>query len=313
MHNIVEKIKSQALQMGFSAAGICNASPLEDEGKLLEMWLGKNYHGGMAWLERTRKERANPDSYFRRVKSILVVAHNYYREDEPLNMPPEKGNISIYARGRDYHKVIRKKLKELLQYVQTLIPDTEGRICVDSFPIMEKPLAVRAGIGWIGKHTNLILKGSGSYFFLGEILLTTKLPKDNIFSEDFCGTCNRCQVACPTNALKEAYVLDASRCISYLTIEHHGVISEELQSEMGNWVFGCDICQDVCPWNRFSENTSEDAYKNIISSEWYDLNRMKEMSNEQFEELFAGTAVKRAGYQNFMRNVEIALENSRRE
>jgi len=296
--------------MGFSAAGICDASPLENEGKLLEMWLGNKYHGTMDWLERTKKERTQPAIYYPGAKSILVVAHNYYREHEPVNIPPHKGNISIYARGKDYHAVIRHKLKELLHYIRTLLPDIEGRICVDSFPITEKPLAVRAGIGWIGKHTNLILKGSGSYFFLGEILLTRKLPADKIFSEDYCGTCNRCQVACPTNALEEAYVLDARRCISYLTIEHSDEISEELHSGMGNWVFGCDVCQDVCPWNRFSENTSEVKYQNKISPEWYDLKRMKEMSMEQFEKLFAGTAVKRAGYQNFMRNVAIAFQNS---
>jgi len=177
---------------------------------------------------------------------------------------------------------------------------------------MEKALAVKAGIGWIGKHANLIIKQKGSYFFLGEILLSVKLPVDEPLLTEYCGTCNRCQIACPTAALDEAFVLDARRCISYLTIEHKGEIDPQLQQGMENWVFGCDICQAVCPWNRFSEHTEDREFDNRLPEEWFDLRRLRQMSREEFTTLFEGTPVRRAGYEGFMRNVRIAEENSRK-
>lgn len=309
MQEIAEKIKQEALSRGFAVVGICDAEPLTDAGKLLEKWLTDQFHGTMEWMARTRRERANPRGYFPEAQTIIVVALNYFRENEPVLRNHDQGNISIYARGRDYHKVLRKKLKRLLTLIQTLLPDARGRVCVDSFPVMEKALAVKSGIGWIGKHTNLIIKQKGSYYFLGEILLSEKLPVDLPFSFDHCGNCNRCQVACPTNALENAYILDARRCISYLTIEHAGDIDPVLQAGMENWVFGCDICQAVCPWNRFSGQTEETDFSSRIPDEMFDLRCLQKLSENEFLQLFEGTPVRRAGYQNFMRNVNIACSN----
>ncbi len=311
MQEIVNQIKEKGKELNFSEIAICDAEPLEDASQLLQTWIGNQFHGTMQWMVRTQTERANPRSYFPQAQSIIVVALNYFRSSEPIQRSAGKGNISIYARGRDYHKVLRKKLKQLLSYIQTWIPEARGRVCVDSFPIMEKPLAVKAGIGWIGKHTNLIIKGKGSYYFLGEILLSEKLPPDEPLTTEYCGTCNRCQVACPTNALDEVFVLDSRKCISYLTIEHEGEIEAELRPGMENWVFGCDICQAVCPWNRFSEDTDEPDFSDRLPEEWFDVNRMSQMTEAEFQQLFEGTPVRRAGYQNFMRNVRIALSNSK--
>ena len=299
-------------EMGFLAAGICDARPLEDAAANLEAWLEGGLHGTMLWMARTRRERSNPAAFFPQARSILVVAENYYREDEPLERPPHQAGISLYARGRDYHRVLRKKLHRLLREVRELNPDLQGRICVDSFPIMEKPLAQKAGIGWIGKHTNLIIKGKGSYFFLGEILLSVALPPSRPLTADYCGTCTRCMDACPTGALDLPYRLDARRCISYLTIEHDGSILSELAQEMGNWVFGCDICQQVCPWNRFSRPTPEEDYRNRIPESYYQLEKLARLTPEAFDHLFQGTPVRRTGYRNFMRNVAIARENARK-
>lgn len=306
MQDIAAKIKQHARELGFAETAICDAEPLEDAGDLLNLWLSDQFHGTMHWMARTKRERANPRSYFPEAKSVIVVAYNYYREDEPVLQPDTKGNISIYARGRDYHKVLRKKLKVLLKFIQQLQPHIRGRVCVDSFPIMEKALAVKSGIGWIGKHTNLIIKKKGSYYFLGEILLSEPLPPDEAFSNDFCGNCKRCQVACPTNALDQAYVLDARKCISYLTIEHEGDIDPELQSGMENWVFGCDICQAVCPWNRFSTHTDERDFDSRLNDDQFDLTRLQSLTESEFLQMFEGSPVRRAGYQNFMRNVRIA-------
>lgn len=309
MQKETEQIKTKAYQLGFLEIGICDAEPLDKERKLLDNWLGMRYEGSMNWMKGTQKERTNLQSYFPEAKSVIVVAHNYFRANESIYKPSHEGNISIYARGRDYHKVLRKKLEQLRNFIHGLLPDIKSRICLDSFPIMEKPLAAKAGIGWIGKHTNLIIKGKGSYFFLGEILLSKELPSDDPLTADYCGTCNKCQVACPTNALDQPYVLDSNKCISYLTIEHDDDIDPELQPKMGNWIFGCDICQEVCPWNRFSSDTDERDYSNRFSEELLNLNNLQQLTKDEFNEIFNGTPVKRTGYDNFMRNVKIALKN----
>jgi len=304
-------IKTQALQLGFSAVGITDAQPLQEAGEKLSQWLAQEFHGGMDWMKHTEQVRVNPRSYFPQAQSIVVVAQNYFHQGDKIFLPADKGNISIYARGRDYHRVLRKKLRSLLKYIQGLEPSAQGRICVDSFPLMEKPIAVKAGIGWIGKHTNLIIKQKGSYFFLGEILLSIPLPADKPFSADYCGTCNRCQVACPTGALDTPYVLDARKCISYLTIEHDDEIDPDLQEGMGNWIFGCDICQAVCPWNRFRQTTTEEDFFGRFSESDFDLIRLAKLSGEEFEKMFAGTPVRRTGFRRFKRNVEIAIRNGK--
>lgn len=309
MPEITKQIKEKAYRLGFLEVGICGAETLTDEESLLHDWLDHGYQGSMNWMERTREIRGHPRHYFPEAKSIIVVADNYFRSGESVLKPVQEGNISIYARGRDYHKVLKRKLKTLLDFIQELMPDAKGRICVDSFPIMEKPLAVRAGIGWIGKHTNLIIKGQGSYFFLGEILLSKKLPDDEPLTADYCGSCDKCQVACPTGALDKAYVLDSNKCISYLTIEHDGAIEPSLQPEMGNWIFGCDICQEVCPWNRFSTNTEESEYSSTIPADFIKLENLMKLTRDDYDRVFAGMPVKRSGFDNFKRNINIALQN----
>lgn len=309
MENLAHKIKNTALKMGFSAVGICDAEPLTEPAKKLGAWLDSSFTAGMDWMARTREVRPNPRGYFPEARSVIVVAQNYFCPSGKNEYSPGTGKISIYARGRDYHKVVRKKLKKLLDFIQQMEPAARGRVCVDSFPLMEKPLAVKAGIGWIGKHTNLILKGKGSYFFLGEILLSLPLPPDEPLTTDYCGTCTRCLEACPTNALPTPYVLDARRCISYLTIEHDGAIDADLQSRMGNWIFGCDICQEVCPWNRFSETTAEEDFEDRFAEAELGLERLIRLSRSEFEQMSRGSPLRRPGYQNFMRNISIAREN----
>lgn len=305
--DLAQKIRELALNLGFGAVAFTDCQPLDEAGERLQKWLEAHFHGSMAWMKRTARQRSQPDAFFPEARSIICLAHNYYRQEEPR--AASQGNISLYARGRDYHKVIRKKSKKLLRSIQELEPQTRGRICVDSFPLMEKPLAVKAGLGWIGKHTNLIIKGKGSYFFLSEILLNIELPADPPFAADHCGSCNRCQVACPTDALDTAYLLDASRCISYLTIEHDDAIKPALAGNMENWIFGCDICQDVCPWTRFSSECEESDFQDRLPEAWRDLDHLANMSEEQFDLLFAGTPVRRTGYRNFLRNVRIARRN----
>jgi len=310
MHDIVKQIKEKGYHLGFLEVGICGAENLNEEEDLLKNWLDRGYQGSMNWMERTREIRGDPKHFFPEAKSIIIVADNYFRSEEPVLRPVHEGNISIYARGRDYHKVLKNKLKTLLCFIQELMPDAEGRVCVDSFPIMEKPLAVRAGIGWIGKHTSLIIKGKGSYFFLGEILLSKELPNDEPLIADYCGSCDKCQVACPTEAINQAYVLDSNRCISYLTIEHDADIDPSLQQKMGNWIFGCDICQETCPWNRFSVDTEESEYSSGIPADFLKLESLKKLTREDYDRVFAGTPVKRTGFDNFKRNVKIALKNN---
>ncbi|MGH1363812.1 MAG: tRNA epoxyqueuosine(34) reductase QueG [Calditrichia bacterium] len=306
--DLLAEIRSFATTLDILDLGISSAGSLEEESERLNEWLDKKYHGTMDWMQSKAVQRTNPKAYFPEAKCVLVASFNYFR-DEPLNRGDELANLSLYARGRDYHKVIRKKLQALLAFIQSKHPDAKGRVCVDSFPLMEKPFARRAGLGWLGKHTNLISKKHGSYFFLGEILLSIDLPVSEPFTYDHCGSCTRCMDACPTPALDKSYQIDAASCISYLTIEHSGAIDADLQKQMGNWVFGCDICQIVCPWNRFSETTAETDFAERLSHEQYRLTYLASLDEQQFEELFNGTPVRRAGYEQFMRNVAIAQKN----
>ncbi len=310
LHQLKESIRQAALALGFDAVGFTSADPLEDQRDLWRWWLKEGYAGTMQWLLDSGERRLDPRSYWPQAQSVIVVALNYFRSSEPLERPAQEGNISLYARGRDYHRVLRKKLKHLLRQIQQWVPEAEGRPAVDSFPLAEKPLAVRAGLGWQGKHTNVILKGRGSYFFLGELLLNLPLPPDSPFEHDHCGTCTRCIEACPTRAIVAPYVLDARRCISYLTIEHQGEIDPALQPGMGNWVFGCDICQAVCPWNRFATDTREGDFASRVPEWLWSLEAQLALSEAQFLKIFEGTPVRRAGYRRWQRNVRIALANA---
>ncbi len=309
--SIKTALKQQALKLGFQAVGITDAETLHKHAGHLQRWLEEGYHGTMDWMATTGEKRADPRAFFPETESVLIAAYPYFRSREPLQTPPSIGNISLYARGRDYHKVLRKKLKQLLNWLTQREPKTKGRIFVDSFPILERALAQKAGLGWIGKNAMLILKGKGSWYFLGGILLNLPLPPDEPLTTDYCGTCNRCISACPTRAIVAPGVVDARRCISYLTIEHEGEISPEFHSAMGNHIFGCDICQEVCPWNRFASDTQETDFFSRFSPEELNLVHLQNLRQKEFEQMFEGTPVRRTGHRRFMRNIQIALGNLR--
>ncbi|MBC7543959.1 MAG: tRNA epoxyqueuosine(34) reductase QueG, partial [Candidatus Sericytochromatia bacterium] len=243
-------IADRAQALGFAAVGVAPVAE-SPAGGLTAAWIAAGRHGTMQWIERHVPAKGDPRAYWPEARSVLVVAYPYF-DPTPATTAPHQGRLSRYAWGRDYHKVVRRRLEELWAAIQAEAPGIQGRICVDTSPLSEKDLAQRAGIGWIGKHGNLIRRGVGSWFFLGEILLDQDLPPD-LPAMDHCGSCTRCIDACPTVAIVAPGVVDARRCISYLTIEHRGDIPPELRPAMGNLVYGCDICQDVCPHNRFAK------------------------------------------------------------
>ena len=300
------QIKKQALDMGFHKVGIAAAKPLI-RSTYLEEWLKLNRHGTMTWMENYLEKRMDVTKLYPKAKTVIAVAHNYYTHHQHSNNP-KIGKISRYAWGKDYHKVIKKKLKHLLKDIQTLDGSIEGRIFVDTAPIQDKLWAQEGGIGWQGKNTNIITREMGSWIFLGEIVINKELAYDQP-AIDYCGSCSACIDACPTKAL-EAYKLDATRCLSYLTIEHRDKpIPDEVKSKMNNWVFGCDICQDVCPWNRFAVETNEDNYQPVLGNVAPDLDELNRLSEDAFKKRFNKSPVYRAKYKNFMRNVRTVIKN----
>ncbi len=314
MQSFSDKIKEQAKKLGFNTIGITDTEELIKAKEDILTFINENRQGTMGWLGETAIQRAKPKSFFPTAKSVIVVAQNYYRANEEKILPIEYGNISLYARGRDYHRVLRKKLKKLMNWILVHSPYVKGRIFVDSFPIMEKPLAVKAGLGWIGKNSTLIIRGKGSYYFLGGILLDIPLQYDRPYQGNFCGSCNQCQIACPTQAITNAYQIDASRCISYLTIEHRNMINVSLQNKMRNYIFGCDICQIVCPWNKkYASQTNELDFSNRISKKNQLIDNLISLNKGGYFKLFEGTAVRRIGFHRFRRNVTIALKNKKKK
>ncbi len=310
MKDLASQIKQQILSTGFDAVGITTAEPLTKGGADLKSFIRQNFHGTMSWLSDTHKQKSDPNSFFKEAKSIIIAAQNYYQKKDKIRFQEDSGNISIYARGRDYHKVLRNKFKKVLNWLISVEPGTNGRIFVDSFPIMEKPLAMRAGLGWIAKNTTLILKAKGSFFFLGGIITNLPLPPDEPITVDFCGECHKCQDACPTNAFPEPFRLDARRCISYLTIEHKGTIDQGFAKQMDNYIFGCDICQAVCPWNiRFARDTREKDFQSRYKPADLLLTKLENLSQTDYEKMFEGTPVRRLGYDRFKRNVRVAKKN----
>tara|TARA_B100000508_G_scaffold140976_1_gene144753 strand:- start:43240 stop:44181 length:942 start_codon:yes stop_codon:yes gene_type:complete len=294
-------IKAKAKELGFLFCGISKAEKLDREASDLEKFLNQNRHGEMAWLENHFDLRIDPTKLFPGAKSIVSVALNYYPEEvQKDNGAPR---ISKYAYGKDYHFVIKDKLRQLLSYVQDEIGEVAGRAFVDSAPIMDKTWAKKSGLGWIGKHTNLIHPKEGSFFFLGELVLDLKLDYDGPI-KDYCGTCTKCIDACPTDALTAPYEIDGSKCISYYTIELKEDLPNELAGQFQNWMFGCDICQDVCPWNRFSKPHNEEWFEphpqllEMRQSNW------NEITQELFNELFRKSAVKRTKYSGLVRNIK---------
>lgn len=304
------EIKEQAHALGFDPVGIVPATVLTAEGARLREWLERNLHGRMDYLARHAEMRIDPDQLMPGTRSIVCVALNYYRPEKHSD-DPGIGRISRYAWGDDYHDVLRDKLKELLEWIRERAPEVEGRACVDSAPIMDKAWAVRAGLGWLGKHTNVITRRYGSWVFLGELLLSVELEYDNQIEPDHCGKCTACLDACPTGALIAPYQLDATRCISYGTIElRDESLPEPIASNLQNWVFGCDICQDVCPWSRFSKPTEEDRFTprpGIITPR---LDELSELTKEEFSSRFRRSAIKRTKVTGLRRNARAARRPS---
>lgn len=299
-------IKERSRELGFSRIGIARADELTKEKNQLKEWLNRGYHGEMSYMENYLDKRTDPRILVEGTKSIVVVTYNYH------NPTPRSDNtykISQYAYGKDYHFVMKDKLKTLFADIDREVAPIQGRIFVDSAPVMEREWAQRSGVGWQGKNTLIIHPNAGSYFFLGELLIDIELVYDEPI-RDYCGTCRRCIDACPTNAIDEkGYLLDGSKCISYSTIEKKGPIPESFEGKMEDWIFGCDICQEVCPWNRFSTPHREPEFApptdllHMTKSQWENLTK------EKFQELFRKSPVKRTKYEGMMRNIEFAKKS----
>ena len=305
-----EAIKIRAWELGFDPVGIVAAEELTAEGARLREWLAANLHGKMGYLGRDPEMRTDPRRLMPAARSVVCVALNYYQPDKHVD-DPEVGKISRYAWGDDYHEVLRDKLKQLLGWITEQVPEVEGRICVDSAPIMDKAWAVRAGLGWIGKHTSVITRKYGSWVFLGELLLSIELDYDQLIEPDHCGKCTACLDACPTGALIEPYRLDATKCISYGTIElRDEVLPEPIGSNLENWVFGCDICQDVCPWSRFSKPTPEARFTPREGVTAPGLAELIALTQTEFSTRFRLSPIKRTKLAGLRRN---AIAASRRD
>ncbi len=310
MHQLTEKIKKKALGLGFTKIGIAKADQLHEESGHLTEWLSKGYHATMGWMENNSEKRSNPKHILPEAKSVISVALNYY-SDNPHNENESAGKISRYAWGDDYHDILTEKLNLLLDYIIAEEPSAVGKVYVDTGPVMEKVWAECAGIGWIGKHTNVITQDYGSWVFLGEIILNLELQYDTP-ATDHCGECTLCIEACPTQAITEPYVLDSNLCISYLTIEHRGEIAEELGEKFENWIYGCDICQDVCPWNhKFSQRTTVKEFHPREYNAAPDLKSVIQMSQQDFSERFRKSPIKRTKHAGLVRNANIILSSHR--
>ena len=301
--SLAAAVKRRAEELGFVACGITDPSPIDDGGGL-DRWLAGGYAGVMRYLHRQARKRKDPRLIVPGAKSVVVVLDNYY-DGEPDPGPPPK--VARYARGEDYHRVTRERLEPLAE----LLRDHGARIAhsfTDSGPVPERALALRAGLGWIGKNTMLIRPGSGSFFFIGTLFTDLALEQDRIDATDHCGTCTRCLDACPTGALVEPRVLDATRCISYLTIEQKGPIPEPLAERLDGWVFGCDICNEVCPWNqRFAQPTSAERYRSRHLLDGAGPELFDRMDEEEFTRRFGDTPLERPGLRGMRRNLRVAL------
>jgi len=296
-----QKIKAKVKELGFYDCGISRADLLKEDAEKLEKWLGNGMQAGMHYMENHFEKRTDPRLLFENAKSVISVLYNYY----PKTKIQEENNykISKYAYGKDYHQIIKQKLNQLIEFIRAEAGEINARAFTDSAPVLDRAWAARAGLGWIGKNTNLINRKQGSFFFIGEIITDLELDYDGKKIENFCGTCTKCIDACPTGALKP-YEVDARRCISYLTIENkEESITAEFKGRFEDWIFGCDICQDVCPWNRFSEPHNEAAFNppdiltQLRKPDWQNL------TEDQFRKIFKKSAVKRTKYKGLLRNI----------
>lgn len=295
-------IKQEALRLGFMSCGIAKAEFLEDEASRLENWLQNNHHGEMGYMENYFDKRLDPRLLVDGAKSVVSLTLNYYTEEKQHDINAPK--ISKYAYGTDYHSVIKGKLQELMAFISDNIGEVGGRCFVDSAPVMDKAWAQKAGLGWRGKNSNLISKQAGSFFFLAELIIDLELEYDNPFPTDHCGSCTRCIDACPTDAIIAPYTVDGSKCISYLTIELKNEIPTEFKGKMDNWMFGCDVCQDVCPWNRFSTVHQEENFAPKEDLLGLSKSELVDMTDEVFKRVFKNSPVKRTKYSGLKRNID---------
>lgn len=292
-------IKAEALRLGFLSCGISKAGFLEEEAPRLENWLNKNMHGQMSYMENHFDKRLDPTLLVDGAKSVVSLLLSYY----PSEIQNEDSyKISKYAYGQDYHFVIKDKLKDLLRFIQTEIGDVNGRVFVDSAPVLDKAWAAKSGLGWIGKNSNLITKQVGSFYFIAELIIDLELEYD-FATTDHCGSCTACLDACPTQAIVAPYVVDGSKCISYFTIEIKEHIPDEMKGKFDDWMFGCDVCQDVCPWNRFSKPHNEPLFNPNPEILSYSKKDWEEVTDEIFKKIFKNSAVKRTKLEGLQRNI----------
>jgi epoxyqueuosine reductase len=306
------RIKDKAAELGFAACGIARADAAPAAGARLREWLAEGAHGSMIWMEERAQHRESPAALWPEVRSVIALGMSYAPAADPLALAAEKevGRISVYAQGADYHDLIKRKLKELARWLVEAAPDADVKVFVDTAPVMEKPLSEAAGLGWQGKHTNLVSRSHGSWLFLGAIYTTLELSPD-VPGRSTCGRCDACQTACPTDAFPSPYRLDARRCISYLTIEHKGPIPDEFREAIGNRIYGCDDCLAVCPWNKFAAaaqaNMAFAPRAELAAPELADLLALDDAG---FRQVFSGSPIKRIGRDRMVRNCLIAAGNS---
>jgi len=305
------RIKARALQLGFQEVGIVPAEPLSAEAAHLKEWLARGYQGEMSWMARDPEQRADPRKLFPAARSVIVVAANYYTPPAHSDHP-DTGKISRYAWGDDYHEIVGDKLRALLKWIKAEWPEVEGKVCVDIQPVMDKAWAQRAGLGWIGKHTNLITEEYGSWVFIGELLLNIELEYDRDQVADQCGSCVLCIDACPTNAIVEPYVLEANLCISHATIESRAPeMRADVAAHLEGWLYGCDICQDVCPWNQMTPATVEPRFEPREGNINANLSQVLALDSDTYPARFRHSAIKRAKLSGLQRNARELQTRSR--
>lgn len=295
------QVKQTAQSLGFSYCGIAKAAPLDEDARRLEQWLNKGMHGNMQYMERHFDLRVDPTKLVPGAKSVITLLLNYFPAQQQREDAPK---ISKYAYGNDYHEVIREKLNAFLAALKSSVGDIHGRGFVDSAPVLERTWAQKSGLGWVGKNGNLITRKNGSFFFIATLITGLELLPDDPFARDYCGTCNRCVEACPTDALLPNKTVDGSKCISYFTIElKDALIPASLHNKFQNWAFGCDICQDVCPWNRFSTPHHEPAFTPILEILNFSTGDWEALTEDAFKKIFKNSAIKRTKYKGLMRNL----------
>lgn len=296
-----QRIKAKAEALGFVSCGIAKADFLEEEAPRLETWLNNNYQGEMSYMANNFDMRLDPRLLVEGAKSVISLAYNYYQD---LNRNPDSYKVAMYAQGEDYHFVVKEKVRELLDFIQDEIGEVEGRAFTDSAPILEHAWATKAGIGWVGKNSLTLSKQKGSFFFLAELILDLDLAYDQPMQTDHCGKCTKCIDACPTEAILPNRIVNGSKCISYFTIELKDQIPTEMKGKFDDWIFGCDVCQEVCPWNRFSLPTKQERFIGHEKINQFSKKDWEEITEDVFREIFKKSPVKRTKFSGLLRNIE---------